>query len=245
VVSAVDATRVVWVTGAGSGMGRAAAVAAAADGARVVLTGRRPEPLAETAQLVAEAGGQSIQLPLDARDPEAVSAAHEEIVAAWDGVTDLVLAAGLNTPDRYWRDQSLQGFESIVATNLTAVVRVVDTVLPGMRARGSGQVVVVSSYAAWRFSPHAGVAYTASKTALAAVCASLNAQEAEHGIRACHLCPGDVDTEFLALRPKVPDAEARLVMLSPDDVAAAVLFVLRSPAHVRIDELVISPVAQA
>jgi NADP-dependent 3-hydroxy acid dehydrogenase YdfG len=240
----MDATRVVWVTGAGSGMGRAAAVAAAAEGARVVLTGRRPEPLAETARLVAEAGGQSMQLPLDARDPAALSSAHDEIVAAWDGVTDLVLAAGLNTPNRYWRDQSLEGFESIVATNLTAVVRVIDTVLPGMRARGSGQVVVVSSYAGWRFSPHAGVAYTASKTALAAVVASLNAQEAEHGIRACHLCPGDVDTEFLALRPKVPDAEARRVMLSPDDVAVAVLFVLQSPAHVRIDELVISPVSQ-
>ena len=240
----MDATRVVWVTGAGSGMGRAAAVAAAADGARVVLTGRRPEPLAETARLVAEAGGQSVQLPLDARDPVALASAHDEIVAAWDGVTDLVLAAGLNTPDRYWRDQSIEGFESIVATNLTAVVRVIDTVLPGMRARGSGHVVVVSSYAAWRFSPHAGVAYTASKTALAAVCASLNAQEAEHGIRACHLCPGDVDTEFLALRPNVPDAKARLVMLSPEDVAAAVLFVLGSPAHVRIDELVISPVSQ-
>ena len=241
----MDASRVVWVTGAGSGMGRAAAVAAAGDGARVVLTGRRPEPLAETARLVAEAGGQSVQLPLDARDPVALASAHDEIVAAWDGVTDLVLAAGLNTPDRYWRNQSIEGFESIVATNLSAVVRVIDTVLPGMRARGSGQVVVVSSYAAWRFSPHAGVAYTASKTALAAVCASLNAQQAEHGIRACHLCPGDVDTEFLALRPNVPDAKARLVMLSPEDVAAAVLFVLRSPAHVRVDELVISPVSQA
>lgn len=241
----MDATRVVWVTGAGSGMGRSAAVAAAAEGARVVLSGRRPEPLAETGRLVAEAGGQSMQLPLDARDPVALASAHDQIVAAWDPVTDLVLAAGLNTPNRYWRDQSLDGFESIVATNLSAAVRVIDTVLPGMRARGSGQVVVVSSYAAWRFSPHAGVAYTASKTALAAVCASLNAQEAEHGIRACHLCPGDVDTDFLALRPNVPDAEARQVMLTPDDVAVAVLFVLRAPAHVRIDELVITPVAQA
>ena len=243
-MSGMDATRVVWVTGAGSGMGRAAAVAAAADGARVVLTGRRPEPLAETARLVTGAGGQSMVLPLDARDPVAVASAHDEIVAAWDGVTDLVLAAGLNTRTRYWRDQSVGEFESIVATNLTAVVRVIDTVLPGMRARGSGQVVVISSYAAWRFSPHAGVAYTASKTALAAVCGSLNAQEAAHGIRACHLCPGDVDTEFLALRPNAPDAEARLVMLSSDDVAGAVLFVLQSPAHVRIDELVISPVSQ-
>lgn len=119
------------------------------------------------------------------------------------------------------------------------------TLLPGMRARGRGQVVVVSSYSAWRFSPHAGVAYSASKTALAAICQSLNAQEAEHGIRACHLCPGDVDTDFLRLRPQVPDEEGRQVMLTPDDIAAAVLFVLEVPAHVCIDELVISPLAQA
>ena len=124
-------------------------------------------------------------------------------------------------------------------------VSLIDVVLPGLRARGGGQIVVVSSYSAWRFSPHAGVAYTASKTALAAICASLNAQEAGSGIRACHLCPGDVDTDFLALRPQAPDAEARQVMLSPDDVARAVLFVLNSPPHVRIDELVISPVSQA
>jgi NADP-dependent 3-hydroxy acid dehydrogenase YdfG len=135
-------------------------------------------------------------------------------------------------------------FEAIVDTNLTAVVKLIDAVLPGMRARGGGQIVVVSSYSAWRFSPHAGVAYTASKAALAEICASLNGQEAASRIRACHLCPGDVDTDLLEQRPQVPDAAARTVMLSPDDVARAVLFVLDSPPDVRVDELVISPVAQ-
>ena len=102
----------------------------------------------------------------------------------------------------------------------------------------------MSSYSAWRFSPGAGVAYAASKTALTSVCQTLNAEEARHGVRACHLCPGDVDTDFLRLRPQVPDADARAVMLSPEDVARTVLFVLDSPAHVRIDELVVSPVSQ-
>jgi NADP-dependent 3-hydroxy acid dehydrogenase YdfG len=125
------------------------------------------------------------------------------------------------------------------------VVSLIDVVLPGMRARGGGQIVVVSSYSAWRFVPYAGVAYTASKSALAAICGSLNAQEAASGIRACHLCPGDVDTDLLEQRPQVPGAEARRKMLTPNDVARAVLFVLDSPPHVRIDELVISPVAQA
>jgi len=235
---------VLWVTGAGSGIGRAVAVQAAASGSRVVLSGRRPEALRETGELVAGIGGETLVLPIDATDTAAVRAARETITATWGGVDALVLAAGLNTPQRYWRDQSIERFEEILATNLTAVARVIDAVLPGMREAGSGHVVVISSYAAWRFTPHAGVAYSASKSALAALCQSLNQQEAGHGIRSCHLCPGDVDTDFLRMRPQVPDEAARRTMLSPDDVASAALYVLGTPAHLRIDELVISPLAQ-
>ncbi len=237
-------SRVLWVTGAGSGMGRAAAVAAA-PGRRVALSGRRLEPLAETAALVERAGGQALVLPLDARDATAVADAARTIRDAFGGVDDLVLSAGLNTPRRTWADQSMTELEAVIATNLTAVARVVDAVLPDLRSRGGGQVVVISSYSAWRFTPYAGVAYSASKSALAALCQTINAQEAGHGVRACHLCPGDVDTDFLQLRPVVPGAAARQVMLTPDDVGRAVRFVLDSPPHVRIDELVISPVAQA
>ncbi len=237
------AGRVLWVTGAGSGMGRAAAVAAA-PGRRVALSGRRPEPLAETAALVERAGGGALVLPLDAREPMAVADAARTIRTDFGGVDDLVLAAGLNTPKRTWADQSMTELEDVVATNLTAVARLVHEVLPDLRSRGGGQVVVVSSYSAWRFTPYAGVAYSASKSALAALCQTINAQEAGSGVRACHLCPGDVNTDFLRLRPVVPGAAAREVMLSPEDVGRAVRFVLDSPPHVRIDELVISPVTQ-
>jgi NADP-dependent 3-hydroxy acid dehydrogenase YdfG len=236
--------RVLWVTGAGSGMGRASAVAAARAGRRVALSGRREDALAETARLVEEAGGEAVVLPLEVADAGAVGQARDRIAEQWGRVDDLVLAAGLNTRQRTWSDQSLGEFGDVVATNLTGVVTVVDAALPDLREAG-GQVVVVSSYSAWRFSPGAGVAYAASKTALTIVCQTLNAQEARHGVRACHLCPGDVDTDFLRLRPQVPGADARAVMLTPDDVGRAVLFVLESPAHVRVDELVISPVSQA
>lgn len=94
----MDAERVLWVTGAGSGMGRAVAVAAAARGWRVALSGRRAATLTETARIVSGAGGQSLSLPLDARDTNAITRAHERILATWDLVPDLVLAAGLNAP---------------------------------------------------------------------------------------------------------------------------------------------------
>jgi NADP-dependent 3-hydroxy acid dehydrogenase YdfG len=110
-----------------------------------------------------------------------------------------------------------------------------------MRAAGDGVIVLVSSYAGWAHSPNAGVAYAASKTALSVVSSSLNAQEGAAGIRSCHLCPGDTATDFLRLRPRVPDLDQQRTMLTAEDVARSVQFVLDSPPHVTIDELVITP----
>lgn len=235
--------RVLWVTGGGSGMGAASAEAAARDGWTVVLSGRRAERLEQVAHTIRGAGGPADVLPLDANDPDAVAAARDTVLERHGRLDGLVLAAGLNAPRRRWDDQSLTDFRAIVDTNLTAVVTVVDAALPALRSSG-GVVVVVSSYAGWSFQPGAGVAYSASKSALASVVRTLNQQEAEHGVRATHLCPGDVATDFLDQRPEVPDAAARQRMLQPEDIGRTVAFVLGSPAHVRIDELVLSPVSQ-
>lgn len=232
-----------WVTGAGSGMGRAAALAAAGSGRVVALSGRRVGRLEEVAAAIRADGGRALVVPGDVQEEGWARDAAGSILAETGRIDELVLAAGLNTPERRWDDQSMAGLESVVATNLLATARVVDAALPALRLRG-GTVVVVSSYAAWAFQPGAGVAYSASKAALGPLCRTLNAQEAEHGVRATHLCPGDVDTEFLGHRPVVPDEAARAVMLQPDDVAGSVLHILDAPPHVRIDELVISPLSQ-
>lgn len=238
-----SAGRVLWVTGAGSGIGRACAVLAASGGWRVALSGRREDALVETARAVEEAGGEAVVLPGDVGDTRVVADSRAQVAARWGGVDALVLAAGLNTPRRAWADQDLGEVEAVVRTNLLAVAGVVQAALPDLRAR-AGVVVVVSSVAGWTFSPGSGVAYSASKTALGALCRSLNAEEAASGVRACHLCPGVVDTDFLSLRPQVPDARARERMLTPADVARAAQFVLEAPPHVRVDELVITPTAR-
>jgi NADP-dependent 3-hydroxy acid dehydrogenase YdfG len=240
----VGESKVLWVTGGGSGMGRASAVAAAAAGWKVAVTGRRESAVRETAEEIRSVGGSALEVPADVRDAAALAAAHGRTVGEWGPVTGLVLAAGLNTPRRNWSEQAIDEFATIVDTNLTSVARVIDLVLPGMRSAGFGDVVVVSSRSGWRFSPGAGVAYMSSKTALGALVASLNDQEGGNGIKACHLCPGDVDTDFLDLRPEVPDAGQRSRMLTEGDIARTVMFVLDSPAHVRIDELAISPTGQ-
>jgi NADP-dependent 3-hydroxy acid dehydrogenase YdfG len=231
--------RTLWVSGAGSGVGRATAIAAARDGWRLVLSGRRREALEETRALVDDLGSTAVVAPLDVTDDAALAA----VVAGLDRLDGVVVAAGLNAPRRSWADQDLADFDRIVATNLTGPAHQVAAALPLLRASG-GTVVLVSSYAAWTHSPGAGVAYSASKTALSALVRDLNVQEAGAGIRATHLCPGTIDSDFLALRPTVPDAAERAAMLAPDDVAHAAMFVLSSPPHVRIDELVLSPMSQ-
>lgn len=233
--------RTVWVTGAGSGVGRAVALSAAAAGARVILTGRRASALAETAALVREAGKKAIELVCDTTRAGNLRQAYATLRSGGTTPTDVVLSAGLNAPRRYWRDQSMMEFRAIVDTNLTAAAAMVDLVLPDLRAGGGGVVVFLSSVSGWQFSPDAGVAYSASKTALGSLSAHLNAQENRHGIRACAVCPGDIDTDFLGLRPVVPGSQEREQMLSPADVARTVQFVLDSPPHVCINELVVTP----
>ncbi len=235
--------KVLWITGGGSGMGAATAIAAARDGWAVVLSGRRADRLEQVAAAVRAEGGTVTVEPLDVTDAAAVADTRDRVLEQYGRIDGLVLAAGRNTPARRWADQSLADVRAVLDTNTTAVLTVVDAALPALRASG-GVVVVVSSYAGWSFQPGAGVAYSASKTALGSIVRTLNQQEAEHGVRATHLCPGDVATDFLDQRPEVPDAAARRRMLQPEDVAGTVAFVLGAPAHVRVDELVLSPVAQ-
>jgi NADP-dependent 3-hydroxy acid dehydrogenase YdfG len=225
-------------------MGRATALRAARSGWAVALSGRRRAPLEELAEEIRAAGGAALVVPLDVGDREAVREAAAQITDGLGGIDALALAAGLNAPRRRWDDQDLADFDAILTTNLPAVASTVDAALPSLRERG-GQVVVISSYAGWSFQPGAGVAYSASKTALGSLVRTLNQQEAGHGVRACHLCPGDVATDFLDQRPTVPGAEARARMLTAEDIARTACFVLDSPPHVRIDELVVSPVSQA
>ncbi|MCU1557875.1 MAG: short-chain dehydrogenase/reductase [Microbacteriaceae bacterium] len=235
--------KVVWITGAGSGIGAASARLAAAAGWRVVLSGRRADALDAVAAQIAEAGREAFVLSLDVGDRDAIASARDEIMARWGRIDALVLAAGLNSPRRRWADQRMTEFDDILQTNLVGPTSVIDAALPQLRAH-AGVAVVISSYSAWAFNPIAGVAYSASKAGLGQLTRTLNAQEAASGVRACHLCPGDVATEFLQHRPNVPDVAAQAKMLTPDDIARTVQFVLDAPSHVRFDELVVSPISQ-
>lgn len=234
--------QVAWITGAGSGIGLAAARALASAGATVVLSGRRPDPLEAAAAHIRATGGVAEVAALDVTDAEAVAATASQILQRHGNRMDvLVNCAGTNTPERFWRDQSAKGWRQVIATNMDSIFYTTYAVLPAMRARRSGLVINVSSWAGVHHPKLTGPAYNGSKHAVVAMTETINMEDGVHGIRACSLCPAEVATPILDTRPTPPTAEERARMLQPDDVGRAIRFMAELPAGVCINQLVISP----
>jgi NADP-dependent 3-hydroxy acid dehydrogenase YdfG len=233
--------KIVWVTGAGTGIGRATALAFAQAGARVVLTGRRPAMLAETAALLEDAGHTSMQLAADVADADDVTRAHAEIVAALGDVQILVNNAGTNATKRHWRDLSPADMARVVDVNLKGPFLCSIAVLPAMRRAGGGTIIHVVSNAAVGIFAVAGPTYTASKHGARAMSATLNAEEGIHGIRSVCINPGEVETPILDTRPKPPSAADRALMVQPEDIAASAVFAARLPPRTCMAEMLITP----
>jgi NAD(P)-dependent dehydrogenase (short-subunit alcohol dehydrogenase family) len=229
------------VTGAGSGVGRAVALALAREGWRVALVGRRPEPLAETVKLALADSTRMLVWPCDIGDPHAVEQMGQGVLSSMGEVELLVNAAGTNFPRRALEVLSLDDYQTMMNTNLHGAYHCAQTFLPQMRARGSGTIVNVVSDAGKQASPKAGPAYVMSKFGLAGLTQSINAEERGRGIRACAIFPGDIDTPLLERRPAPPDATARARMLRGEDVAECVMFCVRMGAHAIVEELVVRP----
>jgi NADP-dependent 3-hydroxy acid dehydrogenase YdfG len=233
--------KIVWVTGAGTGIGRATALAFAQNGARTVLTGRRPDMLAETAALLEDAGHSAMILAADVADADDVVRAHKAIVAAVGEVDILVNNAGTNATRRHWRDLSPGDMARVVDVNLKGPFLCTLAVLPAMRAAGGGTIIHVVSNAATGIYAVAGPTYTASKHGARAMSATLNAEEGIHGIRSVCINPGEVETPILDTRPKPPSAADRALMVQPEDIAAAAVFAARLPPRTCMAEMLITP----
>jgi NAD(P)-dependent dehydrogenase (short-subunit alcohol dehydrogenase family) len=230
------------VTGGGSGVGRAVALALAAKGRRVAVLGRRVEALEETRRLAAAGGAPHIvAYRCDVGDPAAVSAASRRILEESGDVDVLVNAAGTNTAQRALSVLTLDDYHAMLAANLNGAFYCVQAFLPGMRARRRGTIVNIVSEAGKQASPKAGPAYAMSKFGMAGLTQSINAEERAAGIRACSIFPGDIDTPLLDKRPQPPAPGARAAMLKPEDVAACVLFCIDLPAHVIVEEMLVRP----
>jgi NAD(P)-dependent dehydrogenase (short-subunit alcohol dehydrogenase family) len=229
------------VTGAGSGVGRAIALALVRQGWRVALLGRRIEPLEETAQLAGGSAPSCFVHACDIADAAAVAEMARRVLGEFGAVEVLVNAAGTNAPKRALEVLESDDYHAMINTNLNGAYYCVQAFLPQMRARRSGTIVNVVSDAGKQASPKAGPAYVMSKFGLAGLTQSINAEERGNGIRACALFPGDIDTPLLERRPSPPTLEARAKMLRPSDVAECALLAINLPEHAVVEELVIRP----
>lgn len=244
-MSAATATaldgKIAWVTGAGSGIGEATARALAGAGAAVVLSGRRPAPLEETAETIQAAGGSATVEPLDIAEADAVQAVAGRIIEAHGRLDILVNSAGLNTPNRNWPDLTPPDWDLVVDVDLSGAYYCVAAVLPQMRRQRDGLIVNIASWAGRYDTWVTGPAYNAAKHGLLAMSSHLNLEEGVNGIRACAVCPGEVATPIMETRPVPPGPEARARMLQPEDLAATILFVAQAHPRVCVNEILISP----
>ena len=230
-----------WITGAGTGIGAAAARALAAAGVRVVLSGRREAQLSEVASAIEDEGGAARIAALDVADADAVDAVAAGIARQEGRVDMLVNSAGLNVVRRNWKHLSRADWDQIIRVDLDGAFYCCHAVLPMMRAQEDGLIVNISSWAGRHVSAVTGPAYSAAKFGMNAFTESLNIEECVHGIRATAVCPGEVATPILDKRPIPVSAADRARMVQAEDCGELVLFLARLPAHVCINDVTISP----
>ena len=234
--------KVAWITGGGSGIGLAGALELAKSGARVVISGRTQRTNEQALAQLKSAGSAEAVL-LDVSDKKAVAAAAAEIEERHGRIDILVNSAGTNIggSKRNLNTMSLDGWDEVVAINLSGLFYCCYAVLPGMRARKDGLIVNISSWVGRYASVLTGPAYNATKRAVIALTESINMEECTHGIRATSILPGEVATPIMVKRPVPPAPEELARMAQPEDLGAAILFVASMPARTCVNELIISP----
>ncbi len=232
--------KVAWVTGAGSGIGEAAARALGAAGMRVVLSGRSEDKLQAACEDWAGAHAPTV-MPLDVADKAAVAACYQKIEASLGTVDVLVNSAGINAKQRNWHNLSLEDWDSVIRIDLDGAFYCAKAVLPAMKEQQDGLIINISSWAGRFVSVVTGPAYTAAKHAMNAMNESLNMEAGIFGVRACSICPGEVATPILRQRPVPPSEEEMAQMVQPEDCGDVVRYIAQLPKHVCINELTISP----
>ena len=229
------------MTGAGSGVGQAVALALVKQGWRVAIVGRRAETLQDT---VIRAGADKDKLfpyPCDIGQNAAVAQLGQDVLGKFGSVEALVNAAGTNAPKRALEVLSLEDYHAMMDTNLNGAYYITQAFLPSMRAQKSGTIVHVVSDAGKQASPKAGPAYVMSKFGLAGLTQSINSEERGNGIRATAIFPGDIDTPLLDKRPSPPPAEARAKMMQAEDIAECVMLAINLPSRAIVEELIVRP----
>ncbi len=228
--------KVALITGAGSGIGAATARRLAGQGATVVLSGRRSEPLEEFARSLPE-GTESLVVPADVGDEAQVRAMVEMTLERFGAIDILVNNAGFAIFKEI-TEMSVEEFDAVVRTDLRGVFLCTRFVLPGMYERGGGDVVTIGSIAG-KHGFSGGSAYCAAKFGVMGLMESLFHEARTRNVRIITLTPGSVDTPFFDEAHLTPPNRDRI--LQPEDVADAVMLAVTLPQRALIREMDIRP----
>jgi len=242
--------KVVFVTGASSGIGRSCALAFAREGAKILMCARRADRLRTlTAELKKELGVPVHAFGLDVRNQPAVEKSLAALSAEWRPIEVLVNNAGLSHGLAKLQEGLLTDWEEMIDTNVKGLLYVSRAVIPGMAERGSGHVINIGSIAGYEVYPGGNV-YCATKFAVRALSKGLRLDLNGTPIRVSEVAPGMVETEFSVVRfhgdtERAGTVYQSLTPLSPDDIAAAVVWCATRPPHVNVSEMIVMPTAQA
>jgi NADP-dependent 3-hydroxy acid dehydrogenase YdfG len=229
------------VTGAGSGIGEAAALMLAAEGAAVVVTGRRREPLEGVAARILQQGGTAHVQQGDLTEPVDVGRIGAFLRDEIGRLDILVNNAGINIVDRHWNKLTPENAKLMIDGNLAAAAQCVTVALPLMRAQQDGLIIHTASVAGRFIGGFPGPLYGAAKHGIVAMSHSINMEECINGIRSCVFLPGEVATPILDRRPNPVGPEVRARMVQPQDCADLIRYICLLPKRLVMNEVMLSP----
>lgn len=241
--------KIVCITGASSGIGKACAENLASKGMHLILIARRQEALQKLSkELQTLHGIKTLVLCLDIQNKESVSHAVKELPDVWKKVDILINNAGLALSSSLIQEGSVENWDIMLNTNIHGLLYITHAILPLMLMHNSGHIVNIGSVAGHECYPGGNI-YCATKHAVRAISKSLRLDLLGKAIRVTEIDPGAVHTEFSEVRWKDKKrAEAFYQGFTPllaDDIADAVSYCITRPPHVNISEIVIYPRDQA
>lgn len=242
--------KVVFITGASSGIGLACARIFAADGARILISARRADRLAKLADELRAAHGVSVHaFALDVRDSGAVERAITGLPPEWAAIDVLINNAGLSRGLDKIHEGKISDWEEMIDTNIKGLLYISRAVTPGMVKRNAGHIINIGSIAGHELYPGGNV-YCGTKFAVKAISQGMRIDLVATPIRVSSVDPGMVETEFSLVRyhgdkERADKTYKGFTPLTPDDIADAVHYCATRPPHVNINDMIVMPQAQA
>ena len=242
--------KIVFITGASSGIGASCAKEFARLGARLLLCARRIDRLQSKAESLKKEYGCDIHVfQLDVRKQKDVQAAMKTLPKEWKDIYLLLNNAGLARGFEPFHEADINDWEEMIDTNIKGLLYVSRAVIPGMIARGGGHIINIGSIAGRQVYPKGNV-YCATKHAVGALTQALRLDLNGTSIRVSTVDPGLVETEFSIVRfhgdkNRADKTYEGMTPLTPGDIADAVIYCATRPPHVNIQEVLIMPTDQA